>query len=361
MLCKWNIPSFKDVTMSSAKEIHWKHSLQAQKTSQSNFRKYCDSISPFSDEQIDQFIKKCHADGDITALGTMIIPSDGRRRTNIKDIIFLASLYNVENRNKSLQELIEIGRSISLNVTTEEIDEISRITLSKEQSKFYVGLRRGRISGSNFKSCCVTTTENPALSTINCIMNPRIIENVPSITYQMKNRKTAIKKYTMAALCEHKNFVYNQCGLIINPSLPYFIGSPDGIISCSCHGKGCLIVKCLKILETGGSFDALTAKPNNILNKMGSVYVVERTHEVFYQIQLQINLVGSNYCDLAFWSPKDLLIIRCESDDAFWEQSMRTASTFHERVIMPEILGKFYTNCKKYSVIQTSKSLSDSK
>lgn len=343
MLCKWNMPSFKDVSMSSVKEIHWRFPLQERKTHETNFQKYCHSITPFSDDRIDNFIKKCHSDGDSTALGTMIIPSQMRRRTNIKDEIFLASLYNVEHKNKSLSQLIEIGMSMSLNVTDDEVKEISKITLNKEKSKFFVGLRRGRISGSNFKSCCVTTVENPSLTTLNFMLNPRNLENVPCIDYQIKNRKKALKQYLRGAMSEHENFVYNQSGLVINPSLPYFVGSPDGMISCSCHGEGCLQIKCLKILESGGSFDVLTVKPNKILNKHGNIFVLETSHELYYQVQLQINLIGSDYCDVAFWSLKNFLVIRVEQDLDFWEIAKNKAITFHEQVVMPELLGKFYT------------------
>lgn len=339
------MPSFKDVSMSSVKEIHWRYTSPSQehKTNDTNFLKYCNSITPLSDERIDQFIKKCHSDGDITALGTIVIPSEGRRKTNIKDKIFLASLYNVEYKNKSLLQLVEIGKAISLNISEDEVKEISKITLNKEKSKFYIGLRRGRVLGSNFKRCCVTTIENPSVTTINYIINPRNLDNVPSITYQTKNRKKAIEQYTRKAMLEHECFAYNQCGLIINPRLPYFVGSPDGIVSCSCHGEGCVEIKCLKILESGGSFDVLTVKPNNILSKQGNRYVLEKSHELFYQVQLQINLISLKYCDLVLWSPKEFLLIHIEPDFDFWEIAMNKALTFHEQVVMPELLGKFNT------------------
>lgn len=339
------MPSFKDVSMSSVKEIHWRHQSHEHKKHETTFLEFCESINPLSDEKIDQFIKKCHSNGDITALGSIIMPLEGRRKTKIKDQIFLASLYKPEYKNKSLIQLIEIGKSISLNVSDDEVKEISKITSNKEKSKFYVGIRRGRISGSNFKSCCVASIENPPITTINYMINPRNLDKVPSISYQTKNRKKAIEQYTWKAMCDHESFVYSSCGLIINPRRPYYIGSPDGIVSCSCHGNGCVEIKCIKLLESGGSFEALTVKPNNILSKTGKAYVLEKNHELYYQVQLQINLISLKYCDLVLWSPKDFLTIRVESDFHFWETAMTKASTFHERVIMPELLGKFFTKC----------------
>ncbi len=343
MLCKWNMPSFKDVSMSSVKEIRWNCPSKKREAYESNFLEICNSITPFSDDRIDKFIKKCHLDGDVTALGNFIIPLKMQRKTNIKDEIFLASLYSVKYENNSLDQLVEIGKSIELNITNDEVKEISKITLNKEKSKFFIGLRRGRISGSNFKSCCVTNIENPSITTINCIMNPRNLDNIPCINYQIKNRKNALPKYMRETMSDHEDYAYNECGLIINPRLPYFVGSPDGIVSCSCHGKGCVVIKCLKIFESRGSFEVLAAKPNNILNQTGNTYELERDHELFYQVQLQINLISLNYCDVVFWSPRDILIIRVDSDIDFWESAMNKALMFHDQVIMPEILAKFYT------------------
>lgn len=343
MLCKWSMPSFKDVSMSSVKEILWKGPSQERGIHESNFVKYCNTLTPFSDERIDEFIKKCHSDGDVTALGTIVLPHELQRKTNIKDEIFLASLYNVEYRDKTLSQLISIGKSISLNVTDDEVKEISKITVNKEKSKFFVGLRRGRISGSNFKSCCVSSVENPSITNINSMLNPRHLDNVPSISYQIKNRKKALSDYMRETMFDHESFNYSQCGLIINPRLPYFVGSPDGIVSCTCHGTGCVVLKCFKILASGGSFDVLTAKPNNMLNLTNNIYDLERSHELFYQIQLQINLISFSYCDVVFWSPVDILIIRVEPDVDFWKTEMNKALTFHQQVIMPEILAKIFT------------------
>lgn len=357
MLCKWNMPSFKDVSMSAVKEILWTCRPQERETHKSNFFKNCEFITPFADKIIDEFIEQCHSNGDVTALGTIIIPLEMRRKTNIKDDIFLASLYDVKYRHESLSQLIAIGKTVSLNITDDEVKEISKITLNKEKSKFYVGLRRGRITGSNFRNCCVASVENPPITTINYMLNPRHLDNVPSISYQIKNRKKALEQYKRESMFDHENFIYNQCGLIINPRLPYFVGSPDGVVSCSCHGKGCVAIKCLKILESGGSFDVLTSKPNNILNKKDdNSYVLERSHEIFHQIQLQINLISLNYCEVVFWSPEDILIVRVEPDIDFWQTEMNKALIFHEQVIMPEILAKIFTK-GNYRFVNSSKKI----
>lgn len=329
--------------MSEAVNITWNSTPREKVTTESNFRLYCESLTHLSDAQVFQFIEKCNSDGDATALETILFPDKVKRKTNIRDEVFLASLYNEINRNKSHRELVELGKAISLNITNDEVKEISHSTLAHLKSKCSLGLRRGRITGSQFKNCCVASIDNSPITTIRQLINPIALDNIPSIKYQTKNKKTALDQYKSIAITEHVDFVYSKCGIVINPRIPYFAGSNDGIISCSCHGNGCLEIKCLKILEPNPSFEKLTSKPNNILNKQDNTYYLEKTHEIYYQAQLQINLISLHYCDVVIWSPKEFLLITVRPDVDFWNIAMKKASTFHERVMMPELLGKYYS------------------
>lgn len=327
--------------MSAAVNITWNSSERI--TAESNFRLYCDSLTHLSEERIIEFVKKCNSDGDTTALETILFPEKVVRKTNIRDEVFLASLYNKTYRNKTHGELVELGKAISLNITNDEVKEISHSTLSHLKSKCSLGLRRGRITGSQFKTCCAASCVDPSIATICQLINPTNLDNVPSVKYQNKNKKTALEQYKSIATSEHVAFSYNKCGLIINPRIPYFTGSNDGLLFCTCHGNGCLLIKCFRMLESNTSFDILTNKPNNMLNKQGNLYVLEESHELFYHVQFQINLISLSYCDLVIWSPEEFLLITVKRDVNFWEISMKKALNFHEQVVMPELLGKFYT------------------
>ena len=43
---------------------------------------------------------------------------------------------------------------------------------------------------------------------------------------------------------QHESFSVKDSGLVINSEWPFIEESPDGIINCSCHGKGVLEIKC---------------------------------------------------------------------------------------------------------------------
>lgn len=200
---------------------------------------------------------------------------------------------------------------------------------------------------SNFKDCCLANIDDPSISFINRMMNP--INNFGSYPkYVTRKKKKALEGYSRSKNLNHQEFERYECGLIINPKFPYFAASPDGLVTCDCHGDGCVVIKFLKIMESADSFEILTLEPNRILNKNESdnVYYLEETHDLYYQIQLQINVVELKYCDLIFWSPKpnmDHLIIRINANVNFWNVNMKKAQKFHEQIMMPEILGKSFT------------------
>lgn len=180
----------KEASMSSAKNITWRFPSHERTTYESSFLEYCDTFNNLSDETIDQFLLKCNAVGDDTALETLYSTSEGKRKTKLRDEIFLASLFNQDYQSKPLAELVEIGKSMSLNITNHEVNEICNITLPRLKSKCSVGLRRGRISGANFKNCCVTNVKDPSISTIRRVINPiKSLDFVPSIQYQVRNKK----------------------------------------------------------------------------------------------------------------------------------------------------------------------------
>lgn len=90
----------------------------------------------------------------------------------------------------------------------------------------------------------------------------------------------------------------------------------------------------------------MTHTPNNVLNKNGDQYSLERTHEFYYNAQLQMYLSGTDYCDFLLWSTKKAISIKVIADESFWIRAMEQAVLFHEQVLMPELLAKFFTNKK---------------
>lgn len=321
--------------MSSASEINWRKPSYEPQMLEASFIEHCDSIAPLSDEKLNEFITKCHSHGGTTAIETMLHPSKVRRKTNLRDEIFLASLYSYDNKNKSLTELVTMGKSISLCISKDEAQEISSLTLPRLKSKCSIALRRGRITGSNFKTCCSSNIKDPAVTAIRRVIH---LTKAFGDGLSVKCKKKIIDQYIKKIESTHTHCVFKVCGLIINPELPYFCGTPDGLVSCNCHGNGCLKAKYLQSLSNE-SLETMTKEPDNIFIKNEHHFSLEKTHEFYYNVQMQINIIGLEYCDLVIWSQQKAIVVRVNADIEFWNVAMEKALRFHEQVIM----GKIFT------------------
>ena len=67
---------------------------------------------------------------------------------------------------------------------------------------------------------------------------------VPATEWGKSMEEKAKNEYAKLIQCQHCNFNRKNTGLHICSDLSRLIPSPDGIISCDCHGKDTLEVKC---------------------------------------------------------------------------------------------------------------------
>ena len=74
--------------------------------------------------------------------------------------------------------------------------------------------------------------------------------------------------------------------------------SPDGIISCTCCGKGTLEIKC-PYCHRGESVTDAAYEDHKFclqLNSDGSLHL-DHTHAYYYQVQTQLFVSDVEYCD----------------------------------------------------------------
>ena len=95
------------------------------------------------------------------------------------------------------------------------------------------------------KSVCVTSPDNPAMSTVKSICYPheRKFQNAAT-SFGCQHEEDARNAFLSKKRKDHTNLTLDQCGFFICPHHPHIGASPDGIILCDCCGKGCLEVKC---------------------------------------------------------------------------------------------------------------------
>ena len=118
--------------------------------------------------------------------------------------------------------------------------------------------------------------------------------------------------------------------------------SPDAIVKCDCCGIGIVEVKC--------PYNAVK-EPLMDLILNGDIYLklvdgdicLDRKHEYFYQVQLQLLMTERNFCDFVVWSDGDWFCERILQDSDFIQESIPKVLKFYEEAVLLEILGKWFS------------------
>lgn len=253
----------------------------------------------------------------------------------------LTLLYDPACLKKPLNELQEKSKVFfdSMSVTDHQAQNVEHSTKAQSSCKLWHSMRAGRITASNFKAACRTSTSTPSESLIKKICYTSSIQTLAT-KYGCDHEKEAVQSYSNLMSSSHVNFNSSDSGLHLNPQYPFLGASPDGHVSCDCCGSGIVEVKCPFCLEKN-SFEDATSKKDFCLE---SDYSLKKEHAYYYQVQAQLFVCNVNYCDFVVWrSPQDFVIQRIHADQEFFNHSVKEAKAFYVQCILPELFGKWFT------------------
>ena len=166
-----------------------------------------------------------------------------------------------------------------------------------------------------------------------------------SYRWGVDHENCARLKYMECVSMQHQNFQLMKSGLLIHTSYPHLGASPDGVISCNCCGNGVLEVKCpynarqLSLEEATDSIDCLEVDDGGALHLM-------KTHPYYYQVQAQMHISQAVYADFVVWTLKGIHIERIYPSGCFITPIIGKITTFFRLVILPELIGKWFTKSK---------------
>ena len=140
-------------------------------------------------------------------------------------------------------------------------------------------------------------------------------------------------------------------GLVINTQYPHLGASPDGVTMCECCGKG--------VVEPYSAIDfTLQESALDYLQYAAESIRLKKEHSYFYQVQTQIFLCQAQFAHFAVWALKGIHIERIEPCVEFFLGVMAKVQPFYLRVILPELIGKWYskqklTSCTNKKIISS--------
>ncbi|CAG9825790.1 unnamed protein product [Phaedon cochleariae] len=114
---------------------------------------------------------------------------------------------------------------------------------------------------------------------------------------------------------------------------------------CDCCGHICVEVKCPYLLKDL-SFAEYIDENNSFLGyhkRDKAVILLEPEHSYYYQVQMRMHVTKSKFCYFVVWSPNHSISIKIHAVVLFWNENFPRAHEFHKRVVLPELLGRYFT------------------
>ena len=167
----------------------------------------------------------------------------------------IMNLYQPRYSTVSNDELeIECDRIFreSLKITQGEADYLEECTKLQMQSVLWFSHRKGRITASKFSAVCHTSILSPSQALVEGILKEQNSgkRGIPDLDWGLEKEPCAREEYRQEMKKTHVNFKIEQVGLFVNPLYLHLGASPDGLVSCTCCGKGVIEIKCPCIQHT---------------------------------------------------------------------------------------------------------------
>jgi len=348
----WLVPSVREAPYAEASEIDFTSAKTKKKQMDTNSspetkRTTTDVPLPTPDELKD-FFATLRSSASQPAILSLVPPysDDYVPKTSTTDFPpALDELYNKELHGKSFPEVIEHCRNVTISVTENQVKNVEEETRQQAKSNTWFRHRTGRITASRMKSACHTDPRQPSQSLIKSVCYPNLFKFSTAATqWGCDHEKDALEEYQQKYAEEHRDCDFREAGLTIDVENPHIGASPDGYVSCSCCGNGCVEIKC-PFCHKDSTVEEATAEDRRFcLEEVDGEVHLKRNHQYFYQVQTQIHVTKSDFCDFAVWTENSLHYERILPDTDFWQDILQRASQFFLYGILPELTAKFYTS-----------------
>ena len=205
----------------------------------------------------------------------------------------ISSFYDKNKVNLSLEELIVLGIAIKNSYKITDNDAMNLEELTRLQSKCHLwGIHRaGRITASNLKSVLCTSCDKPSLSLIKKLCYPEVYKfSNAAVSWGCQHESDAIQEFLDIFAIDHSDIGFRRSGLVVNTKYPFLGASPDGVVSCSCHGKMLIEVKCPYRCSCQHLTEIVEGDKNFCLHKDKGTLGLNHNHTYYYQVQCQLEL-----------------------------------------------------------------------
>ncbi|KAL0966883.1 hypothetical protein UPYG_G00301350 [Umbra pygmaea] len=162
----------------------------------------------------------------------------------------LTALYDVSLRDVTLDKIQvkseESFQRLKENLTRNQCETLELISREQAKCQAWHQHRVGRITSTAFHRVCNASKNTDRINLVKKTMHYGESElcHVPAVRWGRDMEETARQHYKVAMSKAHDHFTLNPSGLVVRNDQPHLGASPDGLVNCSCCGRGTLEVKC---------------------------------------------------------------------------------------------------------------------
>jgi hypothetical protein len=183
---------------------------------------------------------------------------------------------------------------------------------------------------------------NPATSSranerlVNDLVDGKTVIGNKHTAHGIKCEPVAANEYFHEFAKHHRNAKWIDCGLFISEQVGFIGATPDGIVSCDCHGSRLVEIKCPTSLEGTSDFQKLPY----LCGSGDHVQLIScSTYGYIEQVHTQMACTGIHNTDFVVWScPGTFTVTNVLFDVLFWSQLLVRATTFFTNYIAPKLM-----------------------
>lgn len=248
----------------------------------------------------------------------------------------LTSLFDPTAINMTDEELIEHGKKLYNKYCytnyQKMYENLCEATSEQASNKIWMIHRAGRITAS---TCYKVSRMQDSKSLLESVMQYKPPFTSKYTEYGKAMEPEACRSFFLEESKNHENFTIYQSGLVIDADFPCLGASPDGIVTCSCHGTGVLEIKCPYKYK-----DGLIGWSNAKDFPIDETLLVKQNHMYYYQIQLQMELCQVEFGYFYVYANGGGILSMVGRNEPFIKELKQTLEAKFFEHFLPEIVSR---------------------
>ncbi len=230
----------------------------------------------------------------------------------------------------------------------DDITKIEQLTAKQSQSPLWHKARFGRITASNCHDVMTKMvslgsepeSEESADNLVKRLLYPTSFESkAMALGKEWEDKAFNRYKYHTNRENSHQNFEASKCGIFVSRS-GILGASPDGLVSCKCHGPGVVEIKCA--VKYWGT-DPKSEEVVKGLPYLAARDKMNEKHKYFSQVQFQMGITSRNFCHFVVFTLACVrddtppLVLHVPFNKSVFTNLKEKAEFFWHKYIFPEL------------------------